>query len=661
MTRICALSRLFCLTTIVSAGLVANVSAEEPAADSPPTLDVILKRGTESLFSLSPDGSKVSFMRWTPSGYYFVIHNTENGEWVNELPFGRSRPTRVRWLTNTRIIYERSWSVYLMNVDGTDHKPLLTRFDSDRSSNYRRAFRNWQVLHLLPDDPEHILAQSWNKDGDPAVVKVNLYTGEEDVLVYDRKLNVEYWSVDRDGDVRIGTRYKKDELQILMRDQDSGKWQVYDDYELEGKNTLGHTGKTYLSKRISIETFDYDNNRIFMADNRDRDRFRIVKYDLPSRSIVEEVLADERYDVGGPEQDTSMYFDDATQAMVGIRYLQDKSTTVWFDEQLKAFQAEIDSRRPDHINELIDWTDDRKTFVVHSYNDTDPGRYSIVHPGSPYLYTFAISNEKLESKSLAPTDVVAISARDDYPLDAYLTKARSDEDSPKKLVLMPHGGPFARDVWGYDPWAQFFATRGMSVLQVNFRGSTGYGRKHVLDGLQNLDSLMIDDVADAATWAIENEVAAADQVFIFGHSYGGYAALMSGLRYPDLYQAAVSWSAPLDLLKQLNHFKKEEHYFAYEYWKTVAGDPKNEKGTLKRMSPIHNVEDIAVPFLVFHGETDATVPKETAEDFETALEKAGMDNEVVILDDEGHSFRNNDNISYLLEKSLRFFEKHGGP
>lgn len=623
-----------------------------------PSIHVLLKKGRNSLFSISPDGSKVAFMQWSPAGYYMVVHSTADGQQIQDIPYGRKRPGSWRWLTDRRVVYSRGGQVFAVDIDGTNHLKLLSSFDEDRGKNLKRNLRAWSVKHLLPEDPEHILAQSWNVDGDAAIVKVNIYTGDERELVFEPQLDVDHWTIDRDGDVRLGVRYKKDEMQFLAFNNQTQKWEVYDDYSQDGANTLGHTGETYLTKRVSLESFDYDDDHIYMATNRNSDRFKLVKYNVRDKRIVEDVFASDRYDIGGGQMEsTFVLFDDATESVVGLRIEEEKARSVWFDERFQKYQEMIDKHRPGYDNRIFDWSDDAKTLLIYSYSDVDPGRYSIFHPETKAMFTIAITNEELDSDILSKTRFIEYPARDDHTIHGYLNPA-TDGGPDKKLIILPHGGPFARDEWYFNAWVQYFATRGYNVLRVNFRGSTGYGREHLISGIRNIDTLMIDDIADGVYWAIQNNYADRGNVFIFGHSYGGYAALMSTVKYPDLYSAAVSWSAPVDILAQLKHYKREDAYFSYEYWKTAAGHPRKEKAALKRLSPLYNIDDLSVPLIAFHGEEDSTIPEEQAETFKEALERAEKDAEVVIIDNEGHTFSNNSNITYVLEKTLRFFSKH---
>lgn len=635
-------------------------NTEEPVevVDEPVPVHALLERRKESMFRVSPDGSVICYLYWYPSGFYFAAHDATTGEQLHDIPFGQY-PDDLYWLNSRRILYSYNGQIFAMNIDGTDRRRLLSFYNSDRGSTWKKGFRAWAIMHLLPDDPEHILMQSWDAKGQPAIVRANLYTGDEEVIVFEPKLKMDRWHVDRDGDVRLGVRQRGDQFEFFGRNPATDEWELFDDYALDGKNTLGYTGRTYLSRRIAIEAFDYDSQHLYLASNHEVDRFRVVKYNLEQRQVVDEIYANERYDVGGPETDyTALLFDDAQRAVVGVRYSEATPKTVWFDERFAGYQQIMDDYRVGYDNRILDWSDDGKTMLVYSHSDTDPGRYSVFHPEEKRVITVAITNEKLKGYQLSATEVVRFTARDGYELEGYLNPAVGVDPREASFVVMPHGGPWARDEWGYNPWVQYFATRGFNVLRVNFRGSTGYGRSHALAGVRKIDTLMIDDIADATRWATVEGYARPGATFMFGHSYGGYAALMSSVRYPELYTANVAWAAPVDLLAQLKEYKKNDVEFAYEFWKTAIGDPRKEKDTLKRISPLYNVEKMTTPMLVFFGERDGLTPEKHVTRFEKALAKSGRPVTVQTIDSEGHTFRDNNNVEYVLDKSMRFFRSH---
>ena len=234
----------------------------------------------------------------------------------------------------------------------------------------------------------------------------------------------------------------------------------------------------------------------------------------------------------------------------------------------------------------------------------------------------------------------------------------NDSTGNRPLILMPHGGPFARDYWYYDPIVQFFANQGYGVLRINFRGSTGYGVDHLLKGIKQISSLMIDDITDGVKWVIDNKFADSANIFIYGHSYGGYAALESIIRYPTLYRAAVCVAAPTDINELMDYFDEKDNEFNYEFWKTTVGNPDNEDEFLESISPIHNISKINRPLFLFHGENDEIVPVSQTKDFIEEAEDAGKKVDHKIIKDEDHSISENRNVEYILKKSIQFYKEN---
>lgn len=254
------------------------------------------------------------------------------------------------------------------------------------------------------------------------------------------------------------------------------------------------------------------------------------------------------------------------------------------------------------------------------------------------------------------TEVYKYKTQDGTTITSYLTPPVITTNQKWPLIVMPHGGPFSRSYYGYDGHMQYFSTRGYAVLEPNFRGSTGYGVQHLLAGKQQIADLMLADIADGVRTLIKENKVDPSQVYILGFSYGGYAAIMSAIKYPELYSAAVSAAAPLDLNEQLKHYKKEELWFAYEFWQDLIGVKQQGKKFVESISPYQRVDDIKIPLLIFHGDRDNIIPKKQAEDFKKLVEKKKLNIPVRIIQSEGHGWDLVSSNTYFVEKSVELFQ-----
>jgi dipeptidyl aminopeptidase/acylaminoacyl peptidase len=257
---------------------------------------------------------------------------------------------------------------------------------------------------------------------------------------------------------------------------------------------------------------------------------------------------------------------------------------------------------------------------------------------------------------------VRIPARDGLVLRSYLTLPVGVEPRGLPMVLVVHGGPWARDSWGYDPEAQLLANRGYAVLQVNYRGSTGFGKTFTHAAEREFAGRMHDDLIDAVRWAIDAGYADPDRVGIYGGSYGGYAALVGVTFTPDVFAAAVSYVGPSSLVTLARSFPAYWRPLLASTWFRYVGDPDDpdDLADMERRSPLNHVDRIVTPLLVIQGANDPRVTKQESDQIVAALRARGVDVDYIVKDDEGHGFVKPENRMDAYGAVERFFAKHLG-
>jgi acylaminoacyl-peptidase len=227
------------------------------------------------------------------------------------------------------------------------------------------------------------------------------------------------------------------------------------------------------------------------------------------------------------------------------------------------------------------------------------------------------------------------------------------------MVVMPHGGPHGvRDYWSYDAYAQMMASRGYAVLQVNYRGSGGYGRKFLYSGYGKWGTVMQDDVTDATLWAIREGITEDNRVCIFGGSYGGYAAMMGAVREPNLYKCVIAYAGVYDLELMFEKGDVPTRESGLVYLRQAVGEDKED---LRARSPVYNLEKVKAPVFIVHGQKDIRVDIEHAYRLREGLEKLGKPYEWLVKPREGHGFYDPENREELFEKMLSFLERYIGP
>ena len=279
-----------------------------------------------------------------------------------------------------------------------------------------------------------------------------------------------------------------------------------------------------------------------------------------------------------------------------------------------------------------------------SYSDRHPVVYSLLSiiDGALELEILA-NNRKIDPAQLAEMKPISLSARDGTLLHGYLTIPPGKRGGALPLILHPHGGPWERDSWGYDPMVQFLASRGFAVMQVNFRSSAGYGYAFLHAGDKRWGTEMQDDLVDAVMWAVDAGITELGRIGIYGASYGGYAAMAQLVLHPDLYEFGIIGVGPVDLIGLINWRRKWKQESVYQFYTRTIGDPKTEGELLRRHSPINFVERIQAPVFIIHGTRDPRVPIDQAKRFRRELERHGKPYVWLGKKDEEHGFRKPEN------------------
>ncbi|MFF1713165.1 alpha/beta fold hydrolase [Streptomyces sp. NPDC058268] len=419
---------------------------------------------------------------------------------------------------------------------------------------------------------------------------------------------------------------------------------------------------------LSIHPFELtaDGTGVWLGSNRDSDRTRLVRLDLESGAETE-VDSHPDFDLDTrcavfPTLPSPLIRNEHTGALLGARYLGERQVIHALDPHF----AEV-LRHLEHLSDgdlgAVSCDASGQRWVAAFVHDRDPG--------VTYFYDHATGESRLlhraypdlDPGALAPMTPVTIPARDGLRLPAYLTLPLAAEPTAGlPLVLLVHGGPWLRDSWGFNPAVQLLANRGYAVLQVNFRGSTGYGKAFVKAGIGELSGAMHDDLVDAVDWAVAEGYADRERAAVFGASYGGYAALVGVTFTPDVFAAAIDVCGPSNLVTYLATLPEFARPGLLNNWYLYAGDPSDpdQQADLLARSPISRVDRIRTPLMVAQGANDIRVVKAESDQIVDALRARGIEVEYMVKDNEGHGFLNPDNNIDLFRAADRFLARHLG-
>ncbi|HEU4592820.1 MAG TPA: S9 family peptidase [Steroidobacteraceae bacterium] len=571
--------------------------------------------------ALSPDGNQVAFVTRVQDTRVLVVLDLVKRE-RRGLMSAIVDTFEITWcgfkgnerllcgMRGTQFYSGQPYSVTrLVAIDTTGKgKPkVLIQNGDNGASQFQDRITDWQV-----DDPKHVLIQLTDENSVfPTVYSLDVYSGLTSIVQRSRAPILQ-WTTDRAGVVRFGEGYDEHKSTYITRDGADGSWRTLAKWEL-GQGDF------------DVEGFGATPDTLLVSRNHNG-RNAIFEMDLSERTDRQLLFADPEVDVGG-----AIYWP-SDHRVVGFTYERDLPRRMVFDGEAKSILDGIDAVLPNAVNRVIDSSRDGRKLLIASSTDVRPTDFHILDLDEKKLRRVGSANPALAKEPLAPMKAVKIKGPDGVTLPGYLTLPPGSSGKKVPMIVYPHGGPHVRDHWGFDEMVQFFASRGYAVLQVNFRGSTGYGWDWYEQGLQNWGTVMVDDISAATRWAIAEGIADPAHTCIVGWSYGGYAALMSAVREPDLYRCSVSIAGVADL-KSLAR-EDSRFYGGRKIMERVLGTDTDE---LKAGSPLRNAEKIKVPVLLVHGDDDVQVLVEHSKRMARALAAAKKKHELVIIKDGNHS------------------------
>jgi dipeptidyl aminopeptidase/acylaminoacyl peptidase len=493
-----------------------------------------------------------------------------------------------------------------VDVSGKTKPRVLIQNGTEGHSQFQDRVLDWQR-----NDPKRVLIQL-SGDGDPfpTVHSLDVYTGLTYVVQRSRS-SITDWLTDRNGVVRFGYGYDKKKYSYIARDSAEAPWRTLGKWEA-GQSDFSMVGFGAAPSTLLVEASHNGRGAIF-------------EMDLEEKNDRQLLFSNSEVDVS-----RTIYWPHDNR-IVGFEYETDRTHRKLFDAEAESIYAAIDKLRPGCDNEVVDSSRDGKRLLVVSRADTRPTEYLILDLNTSKLLRVGSENPAITTL-LSPMTSVKIKTADGTILPGYVTLPLNSTGKKLPTIVYPHGGPHARDSWSFDPVVQFMASRGFAVVQVNFRGSTGYGWEWYEAGLRNWGTVMVDDVTSATKWAIAEGIADPARTCIVGWSFGGYAALMSAVRESDLYRCVVSIAGVADLRALSN--QDAMFYGGRQRVEYTLGDDSAE---LKAGSPTRGAAKIKAPVLLIHGDSDVQVSIEQSKRMARALKDEKKKVEMVVIKDGNHS------------------------
>ncbi|NWF48944.1 MAG: S9 family peptidase [Ignavibacteriaceae bacterium] len=616
--------------------VITIIISSQHLAQQPPIIPMkdFFRNADKRSYQISPNGNYLSWMQpWNSRMNVFV--QKIGDEKAAQVTFATERDIAgYFWKGSERIIYiqdskgDENFRLYAVDTDGANQKDL-TPFEKVRVI----------VLDQLEDNPTEMLIEM-NKNNPRVfdVYRINVFTGEMQ-LIAQNPGNITGWMTDHDGKLRVATTTDGVNTSILYRDSEQDEF----------KTLITTSFKETLAPLF----FTFDNKNLYMLSNIGRDKIAAVEYDIANNKELRIVYENDDYDLSG------LNFSRKRNVLTFATYIDWKQQYYFFDDLSKEIFDDLTKKLPDYQLALTGSNKEEDKILVRTYSDRSLGSYFLYDIARKDLKKLVDVSPWLNEEHMADQKPVTFISRDGLTIHGYLTLPKGVDAIKLPVIVNPHGGPWARDSWGFNPEVQFLANRGYAVLQLNFRGSTGYGKQFWMRGFKQWGQKMQDDITDGVNWLIKEGIADPKRVAIYGGSYGGYATL-AGLTFtPEIYAAGVDYVGVSNIFSWMNAIPPYwEPYREMIY--EMVGHPQKDSLLLYQASPLFHVDKIKAPLLIAQGSNDPRVPKPESDQIVEALKNRGIDVPYIVKENEGHGFRNEENRFDFYGAMEQFFFKYLG-
>lgn len=597
-------------------------------------IEDFFKKPQQSGYQLSSDGK---------SYIYRAPVNGVSNIFIQEI--GKSEPRQLTnstdrdinnfyWGTTNYVLYEQdnegdeNYKLYRLDIQ-TKEITCLTDFENSNTS----------IIDFYAKNPNEIIIGLNKRDPECSdVYQLNILSGELR-MVEQNPGDVRDWMVDNNGVVRIAyaeeVLYRKDE-------------------KSEFKKLIDNEGE---DDTFTIHYFTPDNKNVYAYSSIGRDKIAIVEYDLDDNKEVKVLFEDSVYDAFGDDERDYFEYSKSKQKLIYAVYTAKKRTLRFFDADMQNIYNKLKEKVGNYEINFMSFSDNLNTFIFYASSDR--------LEGTTYFYDYANDNLQLISKAtpwldeyeMAEMKPIEYKSRDGLTIHGYLTIPKGMEDKNLPVIVNPHAGPQWRNSLGFDPFVQFYANRGYAVLNVNFRGSAGYGKEFLRAGFKQWGLKMQDDITDGVNWLIEQGIADKDRIAIYGLSFGGSAALAGITFTPDLYACGIDFWGTSNYFTWYNGFPPRwKPYMAQIHRRWM--DPSVDSLQMYQTSPVFHVKNIKAPVFIAQSANDSRVRLEQSEEMVEELKINNKEYEYFLIEGEGHALTDEKVLIELMKKVELFLEKN---
>jgi dipeptidyl aminopeptidase/acylaminoacyl peptidase len=582
-----------------------------------------------SELKISPDGSQIAFLSPIEGSMQIYVQDVATGEKVCITEGNTHRVSNFYWKGNSKIIYlmdhqgDENFVLYIVNINGTGRRQVTP---TDQ-------VRVW-VLDELRNSPNEVLIQMNARNPERFdVFKLNVLSGKMQIIAKNPG-NIEKWYVDHSGELRLAMATE-------------GLTRIL--YKVQNRN-FEKVLEFSFGDRVEPLIFTFDNKNIYASSNIGRDKQAIVEIDLKTGKELDTLASSARADVRHLE------YSPKNKVLLFAKYTTWRDEYIFLDASAESLYDLLDSKIIGLEKKILDHDLAEEKFIIYAYNDVNKGEYFYVDVITEKITKIGEACPWLNEDKMAKMEPIKFQSRDGLWVTGYLTLPKN-KSSNLPLVVNVKSSPWGRDYWKFNEECQFLANRGYAVLQINHRGSIGFGRDFWQASFKQWGLAIQNDITDGVKHVIDKGIADPKRVAIYGKSWGGFSALAGVCFTPELYACCVDYAGISNfftLFRDLPPYWKP--YLERMY--TMVGNPEKDAALFKQISPIFHVDKIKVPILIAQGENDPRVSEQETATFVKKLKKQGVEATYLMKEGEGHLFSKQENRIEFYQTVEKFLDKH---
>lgn len=592
------------------------------------------KSQDKATYRISPDGKSLSYLKLQDKKQNLFVEDIATGKLVQLTSLKEKNISFYSWVSDSEIIYykekagERFQSdLYIINKDGKDERQL--------SKNDKNKIR---VLEDQLIEGKYLLVLSNQRDSTIFdVYRLNVRDGKMEMAAKNPG-NISYWVTDNKGKLRMAISSDGVNETMLYREKE----------EQQFKPILTNNFKTTI---FPVAFAEDKPNVVYAISNVNRDKNALVELDCATGKERNVLFANDTLNV------VDAQYSKRKGKMAYVVYETWKKEKHYLDNDAKLLYQQLDQLLPNTESRIIDRDKNENVFVLRTFTDKNPGSYYLYNATTKKLKKLSDINSAIKADEMSEMKPISYTSRDGLKIDGYLTLPTQSNAKNLPVVVMPHNGPGQRNTWGFNAEVQFLASRGYAVLQINYRGSTGYGKNFYAAGFKQWGLKIQDDVDDGVQWLINQKIANPNKIAIYGTGFGGYIAMNAAIKNPKLYKCAAANSGVLNLLsyiKAIPPFLKSNLQMYYD----IIGNPDTDVDYMHQASPIFHADKVNIPIFITQNVKDPRTNASDAIQFVKELKKRNIPVTYIEKDDAPFSANREEERQKIYTELAHFLENN---